>query len=710
MQNEQTKFIPRTQMQSILDNAPQGVDKKALIDKFVSDGFKVEGINDKPEPNIAQTVVGGLIKAPTDLIGAGFAGAGALGAYAGKKLAGQDTTLAQEYANQSQQVKESGANAIVQPLTGQEIRPAQNAEELAGDVIQTGALLAPGSTVGRAALSGAGLLGGMAMSENKSAEEVAKQALLGGVTGGAIASVIPGLAKLASVSKTIEKQIETGLAKGIKSDEVASSILQRQLKLNPVTGNQKFQEISGGMLPGDYLVQKGIFDTREEAVNKLAQDWAKSYNLKKETLKLLPDQYTFNPANEALKELTDYEAKTGVAGTSGKFTKRINELLNASKSRGLTLNEIDDIKNIYENTVKLGYGKEINTIGTERATRIDNALRNFIEEKASAQGFTNVKELNKNTQLSRFLAQAIEDKIAGQSSNNFLTLTDTIIGAGATIDPSALVVLAGKKIIGSEKVQAELAKRFAKSISKDIKAEVSQSTKALLNPSTNKVEADFLVAPAGSKVGQFESTTKKIATSGQKTNQVSPQELGQKLDSYEGSVAQPKNKVKKAAVGTAAGITGGAGIAGAAPESFDTQTPTSIDMLEGVKYVLNQKETSGGKNYSKMDNETGKTAVGPYQITKALFDSVKKRFSEDFKDVAWKDLKGNKNLQENLMDLELNRLLDQGLTLEQVFGVWRKGLKGASTQTGVDYSRDAMKIYNKKYRTISLDDKNLSKK
>lgn len=67
-----------------------------------------------------------------------------------------------------------------------------------------------------------------------------------------------------------------------------------------------------------------------------------------------------------------------------------------------------------------------------------------------------------------------------------MTLTDTIIGAGATIDPSALVVLAGKKIIGSEKAQAELAKKFARAVPKEIKAEISQSTPALLNPATIK--------------------------------------------------------------------------------------------------------------------------------------------------------------------------------------------------------------------------------
>lgn len=45
MQNN-NKTISRQQMQTMLDNRPQGVDGKKLIDKFVSDGFVVEGIND----------------------------------------------------------------------------------------------------------------------------------------------------------------------------------------------------------------------------------------------------------------------------------------------------------------------------------------------------------------------------------------------------------------------------------------------------------------------------------------------------------------------------------------------------------------------------------------------------------------------------------------------------------------------------------------
>lgn len=529
MQNENTKFIPRTQMQTILDNAPQGVDKKALIDKFVSDGFVVEGVNE-PKPNLAQSIVGGLIKAPTDLAATGFASIGALGSYAGKKLAGQETTLGQEYAAQSEQVKGSGLNQMIQPLTGQEIRPAQNLEQLGGDVIQTAAIAAPGATVARGALSGAGLLGGMAMSEDKDLMEVAKQAGIGAVTGGALTAIIPGLAKLAAATKGLEKEIQTGLSKGIKSDEIAASLLTKQNKITP-TDRRNFISMSDGLDDGQYLVSKGIIDTPEETVNKLAKDYYNSYKIKKENLALLPNQYTFYPANEALNELIQYEAKTAVKGVKGKFTDKINRLTEASKTRGLTVDEIDDIKNMYENTVALGYGREINSAGIDKAQKIDKALREFVEDKAAEQGFTNIRELNKNTQLSRFLADAIEKSVSGRAGNNILSLTDTIIGSAATIDPSALIVLAGKKLASSEKIRAGIAKRLTKSIPKDIKAEVSQSTKALLNPATNKVETDFLVAPAGSKTGAFESATKKIATSGQRTNpgksQVQSQVLNQ---------------------------------------------------------------------------------------------------------------------------------------------------------------------------------------
>jgi len=254
------KTINRQQMQTILDQAPQGVDKKTLIDKFVSNGFTVEGVNDKKEPNLAQTIGGALIKGPADLIGTGFAGLGALGQKIGEtgtkyvagkldqlinatggfdgeqtfsqRVAGQQpSTIGQAYQNQSQQVQQSGANAIMQPITGEKVRPAQNLEQLAGDVIQTGALAIPGATLGKGAglaaktgygaLYGAGtgaLTGaGMAMSDNASTEQIAQQTLMGGATGGLIGGALP--LAIAGTQKAIKfAKDPIGYGSSIKQD------------------------------------------------------------------------------------------------------------------------------------------------------------------------------------------------------------------------------------------------------------------------------------------------------------------------------------------------------------------------------------------------------------------------------------------------------------------------------------------------------------
>lgn len=211
MQNE--KYLSRDKTQALIDELK--VTKQEgpeFLKSLANKGYTIEGYNDKKEPNLAQTVAGGFVKAPTDLISTGFAGAGALGKYIGQNLGNKlgtnesgPITLEEAYKQQSQQVADSGASTIMQPITGEKVRPAQNLEQLAGDVIQTGALAIPGATLGKGAglaakvgygaLYGAGtgaLSGaGMAMSDNASTEQIAQQALIGGAAGGLIGGALP---------------------------------------------------------------------------------------------------------------------------------------------------------------------------------------------------------------------------------------------------------------------------------------------------------------------------------------------------------------------------------------------------------------------------------------------------------------------------------------------------------------------------------------
>lgn len=210
---ENNKYLSRDKTQALIDELKVSKQEGAgFLKSLANKGYTIEGYNDKKEPNLAQTVAGGFVKAPTDLISTGFAGAGALGKYIGQNLGNKlgtnesgPITLEEAYKQQSQQVADSGASTIMQPITGEKVRPAQNLEQLAGDVIQTGALAIPGATLGKGAglaakvgygaLYGAGtgaLSGaGMAMSDNASTEQIAQQALMGGTAGGLIGGVLP---------------------------------------------------------------------------------------------------------------------------------------------------------------------------------------------------------------------------------------------------------------------------------------------------------------------------------------------------------------------------------------------------------------------------------------------------------------------------------------------------------------------------------------
>lgn len=523
----ENKTLTKQQVQTIISGAPQGVTSEQVIQGLVTRGFQLEGLNDQKPQETQQPGFLDRLKQSVSDRGAQIAGGVEQGLAAPKSgFDGSTDSLggAKGVANVVGGVAGLGSDLLGNvaqtadnALTGGKVLPAVgNAiAPIVQPVMNAVDKVAPEGTLGRDVLNATGNI--LNVAGGIEGAGLAKNLVTKGAT-----SIQEGLQNLAKSSTQVSKEITDGLIKGTKGEEIASQILTKQVRLTP-TQRSEFATMSGGLDEGQYLVQKGIYETNDRAIKALGEDWLKSYNEKKQALGQLGNQYTFNPANEALKELADYEAKTGVKGTKGLFTDKINQLLEASQTRGLTLNEIDDLKNIYERTVALGYGKEVNTIGVEKATRIDNALKTFIEKEGEKQGFTNIKELNKNTQLSRFLADAIENRVGSRAGNNFVSLSDSIMATGAVVDPRALALLAVKKTVGSEAVQAKLAKMIGGTVKKDIKANVEQSTPALLN-SKNPTTPDFLVAPKGASTGQFESANKKIVTNGQKTNQVKPQE------------------------------------------------------------------------------------------------------------------------------------------------------------------------------------------
>lgn len=91
------------------------------------------------------------------------------------------------------------------------------------------------------------------------------------------------------------------------------------------------------------------------------------------------------------------------------------------------MTEINEVKRFYEKNNKFTYGKDI-TAGEKsvRATNIDNAVREWQIKTAEENGFDNLREMNKETQASKYLLDKMVKNENGSFGNNFFTLTDYI--------------------------------------------------------------------------------------------------------------------------------------------------------------------------------------------------------------------------------------------------------------------------------------------
>ena len=110
---------------------------------------------------------------------------------------------------------------------------------------------------------------------------------------------------------------------------------------------------------------------------------------------------------------------------------RIQELYNKNKEGGLEMAEINEIKRIYERTNIFDYLRDTSKAPQRRlATKRDTALREWQQQIAEEAGLDNLKELNQETRLTKYLLDNAADRKAGVKGNNDISLTDWIVASG----------------------------------------------------------------------------------------------------------------------------------------------------------------------------------------------------------------------------------------------------------------------------------------
>lgn len=234
--------------------------------------------------------------------------------------------------------------------------------------------------------------------------------------------------------------IGKGLMKALPSAEHTLQNMNRLTK-----GEQSAFQKMTGTSQGQWMNERWLIVGWEEAIEKLGDYFLDSKKKVDDAMGTIQGNYKNDMLDLMLEDSVRFAKDTLNEGL-----ERVSELQQKAKEIWLTMSEINEVKRFYEQNNKFTYGKDI-TAGEKsiRATNIDNAVREWQIKTAEENGFDNLREMNKETQASKFLLDKLVKNENGRLGNNYFTLTDYITGVGATVNPSMLTVLVGKKIANS---------------------------------------------------------------------------------------------------------------------------------------------------------------------------------------------------------------------------------------------------------------------
>lgn len=316
-------------------------------------------------------------------------------------------------------------------------------------------------------------------------------------------------------------------------------IMNRVARLKP-TDALKFEKMSG-KTQGEYLSETGNFGTPDTIIKNEATKFVESKNSVDSELAKLPGVYKDGSITDALSGLLERANMESGTNVKSPYLNQVENLIKKNEGSGLTMPEINDVKRLYEKNVKLGYDKKTESAKVNQATNIDSAIREWQVTKAKELGFNNISDLNKQTQISKFIIDKLGSQIVGQNGLNGINLTDWIILGGG--DPTAVASFLTKKFFSSKAVQSKIAELLNKN--KDVKGLIKPDTSITGENIKRTVSPEGLLGlpPASS---EFKTTTPsmetiKVAPSGTQTEIIS----GKGVSNSSKQTPQPQSKAIK---------------------------------------------------------------------------------------------------------------------------------------------------------------------
>lgn len=509
-------YLSQQKVSDILNNAPSGLDKRKIVESLVAKGYKLEGLNEKPTgiketgQDIAQVGSGikqrineridkvqaieaagnagqqGDFRSGTQMIGQG---AGAVSDVIGEVVKGGIKAVLPQKAETA---LKTGVENVVGAVT--KIEPVQNLLQKYEELKQTNPALARDidSALGFASLA-TDIAGG----------GVAKQ---GATAGARTAKTVGG-----DIIETVAKKVDD-ITPNISTPDVfkPEAIMQRVARVTP-TAQKKFLDTTKENI-GEYLVKRGIYGNDEEIITSLYNRFNDSKKQADDAIAQLPGQYKPTQIKTALSELLKRERAISSPGAISKDYRTVADLVSKYKKDGLTMQEINEVKRLFERNVSLDYKKTPGTLATtiEKANTIDRNIRDWQMKKAKELGLENLDTINRETQAARLLADELYKQNVGSSANNALSLTDAVLVAGG--DPTSIGMLLARKTFGSKGVQSAIAKKLAP------KATIGKSEAKFGTPKPGLEAFNASLEKKGSQLLESRELQKSLSTVSTKTS------------------------------------------------------------------------------------------------------------------------------------------------------------------------------------------------
>lgn len=247
-----------------------------------------------------------------------------------------------------------------------------------------------------------------------------------------------------SISKTVENAKSDLNSIRWKANEWADNIIQNNNRMT-----KKQQENFKKMSWEDQW--KWMNDRNIRTQEDLVDYFLESKNKVDDAMWKIEWQFTSKGLTAVLDDSVDFAKKT-----ENKDLWRLQELQTKNANGWLTMQEINEVKRFYEKNNKFNYLKEWTAEKSALATNRDTALREWQQKIATENGLDNLKELNKETQAAKFLADNATNWQSWIKWNNPISLTDWIVFAWDGINSNSLAWLVSKKIFTAPRFQDKL--------------------------------------------------------------------------------------------------------------------------------------------------------------------------------------------------------------------------------------------------------------